>query len=49
LVIQTMELLQLIQQSKFSQALTLHEPLMERMRFLRGILLRAANTMSRLN
>jgi hypothetical protein len=49
LAIQTMEIVQLVQESKFSRALTLHEPLVERVRFLKGMLVRAANTVGRVN
>jgi hypothetical protein len=49
LAIQTMEIVQLVQESKFSRALTLHEPLVERVSFLKGMLVRAANTVGRVN
>ncbi|HEY4677953.1 MAG TPA: hypothetical protein VIJ01_12365, partial [Candidatus Angelobacter sp.] len=49
LAIQTMEIVQLVQESKFSRALTLHEPLVERVRIPEGMLVRAANTVGRVN
>ena len=49
LAIQTVELLQAVRQREFSVALTLYEPLQERVQFLRGMLLRALNTSTRPN
>jgi polyphosphate kinase len=44
LAVQTAVLLQAIQQNNFQQALKEYEPLLERLRFLGGILLRVSNT-----
>jgi hypothetical protein len=49
LMIQALDLVQALQQRRFQQALEDHETLSERVRFLGGMLLRAANTTSRPN
>jgi hypothetical protein len=46
LAIQIVDLIQAIQHNKFQQALEMYKPLLERTRFLGGMLLRAANTTS---
>src|SRR5579859_2334163 len=48
LTIQTVDIVQALQQSRFQQALKQYEPLLERVRFLGGMLLRVANTTGRL-
>jgi polyphosphate kinase len=49
LTIQTVDIVQALQQNRFQQALNQYEPLLERVRFLGGMLLRVNNTSGRLN
>ena len=49
LVIQALDLVHSLQQKKFHQALTNHEPILERVQFLRGLLMRAGNSTSKPN
>ena len=49
LVIQALDLVQDLQRRNFQHAFNNYEPLLERMQFLRGMLLRALNTSTRPN
>ena len=49
LVIQAVDLVQALQQKNFQHAFSNYEPLIERVQFLRGMLLRAVNTTTRPN
>jgi hypothetical protein len=48
LAVQTADLLRAIQQNKFQQALKQYEPLLERVKFLCGMILRVSTTTGRL-